>query len=165
MPIRYRIDPARRLVHLDLYGKLTADEIRDFRRSLDEEPGGAAVFDRLIDARGLSRDIDPAEIRRLADVVRTSDRGKEPSRRAVVMDDAPLTCTPETEIDEVRRMMLGRHARYMPVITQRMLMGVISFYDVAKAVVEGQDFENRMLKAYIRDWPVEDEQAAAQQQQ
>ena len=31
-----------------------------------------------------------------------------------VMDDHPLTCTPETEIDEVRRMMLGRHARYMP---------------------------------------------------
>ena len=34
-----------------------------------------------------------------------------------VMDDHPLTCTPETEIDEVRRMMLGRHARYMPVMT------------------------------------------------
>lgn len=81
-----------------------------------------------------------------------------------VMDDAPLTCTPETEIDEVRRMMLGRHARYMPVITQRTLMGVISFYDVAKAVVDGQDFENRMLKAYIRDWPVDestDEQTAS----
>jgi hypothetical protein len=23
--------------------------------------------------------------------------------------------------------------------------------------VEAQDFENRMLKAYIRDWPVEEE--------
>ena len=74
-----------------------------------------------------------------------------------VMDDHPLTCTPETEIDEVRRMMLGRHARYMPVLNGRTLMGVISFYDVAKAVVDSQDFENRMLKAYIRDWPVEDE--------
>jgi len=73
-----------------------------------------------------------------------------------VMDDHPLTCTPETEIDEVRRMMLGRHARYMPVLTQRTLMGVISFYDVAKAVVDSQDFENRMLKAYIRDWPVDE---------
>jgi CBS domain-containing protein len=73
-----------------------------------------------------------------------------------VMDDHPLTCTPETEIDEVRRMMLGRHARYLPVMSQRTLMGVISFYDVAKAVVDGQDFENRMLKAYIRDWPVEE---------
>ncbi len=73
-----------------------------------------------------------------------------------MMDDHPLTCTPETEIDEVRRMMLGRHARYMPVMSQRTLMGVISFYDVAKAVVDGQDFENRMLKAYIRDWPVDE---------
>ena len=72
------------------------------------------------------------------------------------MDDAPLTCTPETELDEVRRMMLERHARYMPVMSQRMLMGVISFYDVAKAVVDSQNFENKMLKAYIRDWPAEE---------
>ena len=72
-----------------------------------------------------------------------------------VMDDAPLTCTPGTELDEVRRMMLGRHARYMPVLTEKTLMGVVSFYDVAKAVVDSQDFENRMLKAYIRDWPAE----------
>lgn len=70
-----------------------------------------------------------------------------------VMDDAPLTCTLETEMDEVRRMMLDRHARYMPVMDKRMLMGVISFYDVAKAVVDSQNFENKMLKAYIRDWP------------
>ena len=74
-----------------------------------------------------------------------------------VMDDHPMTCTPETDIDEVRRMMLNRHARYMPVMTDKTLMGVISFYDVAKAVVDGQDFENRMLKAYIRDWPVEED--------
>jgi CBS domain-containing protein len=72
------------------------------------------------------------------------------------MDDSPLTCTSETELDEVRRMMLDRHARYMPVMNQRMLMGVISFYDVAKTVVDSQNFENKMLKAYIRDWPTED---------
>ena len=63
------------------------------------------------------------------------------------MDDGPLICTPETELDEVRRMMLERHARYMPVIEKQMLMGVISFYDVAKAVVDSQNFENKMLKA------------------
>ena len=77
-----------------------------------------------------------------------------------VMDDTPLTCTPETEIDEVRRMMLLRHARYMPVLDKRTLMGVISFFDVAKSVVDAQDFENRMLKAYIRDWP-EDQASGA----
>lgn len=79
------------------------------------------------------------------------------------MDDHPLTCTTETELDEVRRMMLERHARYMPVMDKRMLMGVISFYDVAKTVVDSQNFENRMLKAYIRDWPAsEDSQPTAQ---
>ena len=77
------------------------------------------------------------------------------------MDDHPLTCTTETDMDEVRRMLLDRHARYMPVMDKRMLMGVISFYDVAKAVVDSQNFENQMLKAYIRDWPAEDETPAA----
>jgi len=73
------------------------------------------------------------------------------------MDAQPLTCTPETEIDDVRRMMLDHHARYLPVMDGKVLMGVISFYDVAKAVVDSQNFENKMLKAYIRDWPAEDE--------
>ena len=73
------------------------------------------------------------------------------------MDNGPLTCTMETELDEVRRMMLDRHARYMPVIDKMMLMGVISFYDVAKSVVDSQNFENKMLKAYIRDWPAGEE--------
>ena len=72
-------------------------------------------------------------------------------RAAMVTD--PLICTPETDLDEVRRMMLEQHARYMPVMDGMVLMGVISFYDVAKTVVDSQNFENKMLKAYIRDWP------------
>jgi CBS domain-containing protein len=74
------------------------------------------------------------------------------------MDDHPITITPDTDINEVRRLMLERHARYVPVVEAKTLLGVISFYDVAKAVFEAQSFENRMLKAYIRDWPsAEDE--------
>jgi CBS domain-containing protein len=73
-----------------------------------------------------------------------------------VMDDAPLTVTPETDVNEVRRLMLERHTRYLPVLDGRTLLGLISFYDVAKAVLEEQSFENRMLKAYIRDWPAEE---------
>lgn len=98
-------------------------------------------------------------------VVRTKGKLEDATVRSV-MDDCPLTCTPATPIDEVRRMMLQRHARYMPILDHRTLMGVISFYDVAKAVVDSQDFENRMLKAYIRDWPAEEEgvaEAAPQQ--
>ena len=76
-----------------------------------------------------------------------------------VMDSGPLICTPATELDEVRRMMLSHHARYLPVIEGGELVGVIGFHDVAKAVVESQDFENGLLKAYIRDWPAEDGQS------
>jgi CBS domain-containing protein len=71
------------------------------------------------------------------------------------MDDHPITITPDTEVNEVRRLMLERHARYVPVVNAKTLLGVISFYDVAKAVFEAQSFENKMLKAYIRDWPAE----------
>jgi CBS domain-containing protein len=71
------------------------------------------------------------------------------------MDDSPITVTPDTEVNEVRRIMLEKHARYLPVMNAKTLLGVISFYDVAKAVLEAQSFENRMLKAYIRDWPAE----------
>jgi CBS domain-containing protein len=49
--------------------------------------------------------------------------------------------------------MLERHVRYLPVLDGQTLVGVISFYDVAKAVLEEQGLENQMLKAYIRDWP------------
>ena len=70
-----------------------------------------------------------------------------------VMDAKPAYCRPDTELEQVRPMMLERHTRYMPVMDGPMLMGVISFYDVAKAVVDSQNFENKMLKAYIRDWP------------
>jgi CBS domain-containing protein len=79
------------------------------------------------------------------------------ARVRTMMDSAPLTITPDTEINEVRRLMLERHARYLPVLDGRTIAGVISFYDVAKAVLEEQSFENRMLKAYIRDWPEPEE--------
>jgi hypothetical protein len=35
------------------------------------------------------------------------------------------------------------------------LLGVISFYDLAQAIAAAQKFENSMLKAYIRDWPAD----------
>lgn len=71
------------------------------------------------------------------------------------MDDHPITITPDTEVNEVRRLMLEKHARYVPIVNAKTLLGVMSFYDVAKAVFEAQSFENKMLKAYIRDWPAE----------
>lgn len=76
-----------------------------------------------------------------------------------IMDDAPVSVTPNTSAEEVQRLMLEKHARYIPVMDGNMLMGVISFYDMAQAIVNAQRFENNMLKAYIRDWPMDEEGA------
>ncbi|NYT64970.1 CBS domain-containing protein [Alcaligenaceae bacterium] len=78
-----------------------------------------------------------------------------------IMDDAPVSVSPNTSADEVQRLMLEKHARYMPVMDGPTLMGVISFYDMARAIVDAQKFENSMLKAYIRDWPSDTEADAA----
>ncbi|MBC7204713.1 MAG: CBS domain-containing protein [Pusillimonas sp.] len=72
-----------------------------------------------------------------------------------IMDDAPVSVTPNTSAEEVQRLMLDKHVRYMPVMDGPVLLGVISFYDMAQAIVAAQRFENNMLKAYIRDWPTE----------
>jgi len=64
---------------------------------------------------------------------------------------------PDTDVMELRRMMLDEHARYLPVLDGTTLLGVVSFYDVARAVLEEQSYENRMLKAYIRDWPEQEQ--------
>ena len=93
--------------------------------------------------------------REVMNAIHANGGGVGPNTVRKHMDDHPITVTADTEINEVRRLMLERHARYVPVMDARTLLGIISFYDVAKAVVEAQSFENKMLKAYIRDWPAE----------
>ncbi|MBU1236130.1 MAG: CBS domain-containing protein [Gammaproteobacteria bacterium] len=75
---------------------------------------------------------------------------------AEVMVRNPLVGRPEMEVDELRRLMVEQHMRYLPIMDGQTLMGVISFHDVARAVLEEQGFENRMLKAYINDSPQEE---------
>jgi CBS domain-containing protein len=70
-----------------------------------------------------------------------------------IMVRDPVTATPEMEVNDLRRTMLESGARYLPVMHDGRLLGVISFRDVAKAVLEEQDFENKMLKGYIKNWP------------
>ena len=63
----------------------------------------------------------------------------------------PEVIGPDAEVDDLRRVMLDKHTRYMPVVDGGAVIGVLSFHDVAKAVLEEQAFENRMLKGYISD--------------
>ena len=75
---------------------------------------------------------------------------RDGSLGAVTVDEIyerdPLTATPDLDVMELRRVMLERHARYVPVMDGGTLLGVVSFHDVAKAVYEEQSFENQMLQ-------------------
>ncbi|MDH4396462.1 MAG: CBS domain-containing protein [Limnobacter sp.] len=73
-----------------------------------------------------------------------------------VMNPSPARAGLNMEVDALRKLMLENHQRYLPVVDGETLCGVISFHDVAKAVLEEQSFENKMLKGYIRDWPIEE---------
>jgi CBS domain-containing protein len=70
-----------------------------------------------------------------------------------VMVANPVTAYPDMEVNDLRHLMIDKHSRYLPVMDGNTLMGVISFLDVAKAVLEEQSFENKMLKSYIKNWP------------
>jgi CBS domain-containing protein len=73
-----------------------------------------------------------------------------------VMVKEPITGNPADSVEHLREVMLNNHIRYLPVTDGSQLLGVISFHDVAKAVIKQTNFENRLLKRYIKNWP-EDE--------
>ena len=74
-----------------------------------------------------------------------------------VMLKDPVQVTSTTEVNELRQMMIESRSRYMPVVDDGTLLSVISLHDVAKAVFEEQNFENKMLKNFIKNWPDEKE--------
>jgi CBS domain-containing protein len=69
------------------------------------------------------------------------------------MDRNPPTTDPDMDVDELRRIMVDTHTRYVPVMEGDTIVGIVSFHDVAKAVLEERNMENKLLKAYIKDWP------------
>jgi CBS domain-containing protein len=81
------------------------------------------------------------------------------ARAGDVMNAAPITGAPSDTVEQARETMTANHVRYLPILEQGRLLGVISFHDIAKAVIKQTDFENRLLKRYIRHWPEEQDKS------
>ena len=71
---------------------------------------------------------------------------------AVMVRD-PICGNPGDSIEHLRELMTHNHIRYLPVREGDALLGVISFHDIAKAVIRETSFENRLLKRFIKNWP------------
>lgn len=76
-----------------------------------------------------------------------------------VMVKDPICGHPDDMIDRLREVMTQNHVRYLPIEDGEQLLGVISFHDVAKAVIKETSFENRLLKRYLENWPEAEETA------
>lgn len=129
----------------------------------DEDIGSVVVHDG-------ARLVGMVTFREVNRVLAQRQKGQLPPPTALVGDlrvgevmvHDPFTVSVDTDLQELRAMMIQRHQRYVPVLDGDVLAGVLSFHDVARAVHEEQSFENRMLKAYISDWPAEPDQALRQ---
>ena len=77
------------------------------------------------------------------------NRGLADVRARDVMVSDPICGNPSDTIDELRELMTRHHVRYLPVREGEKLLGIVSFHDVAKAVITETSMENRLLKRYI----------------
>lgn len=72
-----------------------------------------------------------------------------------IMVRKPVVADPEDSMDEMRAVMTDQHVRYLPIVHDRKLLGILSFHDVARAALKLANYENKLLKQYIRNWPEE----------
>lgn len=70
-----------------------------------------------------------------------------------LMEKEPILCNPEDSVDYARDVLTKSRLSHLVVMDNNELLGVISFHDVAKACLKQANFENSLLKRYIRNWP------------
>ena len=75
---------------------------------------------------------------------------------AEVMVRDPVYARPDDTVDQMRTVMTEQHIRYLPIKGDGVLLGVLSFHDVARAALKAASLENRALKEYIKNWPEPD---------
>jgi CBS domain-containing protein len=71
------------------------------------------------------------------------------SRVADLMTRDVITCTPDTEVDEVRKLMTEGRFRHVPVLEDGKLAGIISVGDVVKLRLDELEAEAGALRSYI----------------
>jgi len=70
-----------------------------------------------------------------------------------VMEKEPLVATPDDTVDYARDAMTKSHTSHLLILEGTQLSGVMSFHDVARACLKEANFENALLKRYIKHWP------------
>lgn len=86
------------------------------------------------------------------DIVRTLDSNTHnwyEMKVKDVMTHQVLVVEPEDELEYVEQIMTQNRCRHVPVIHNKVLIGLISIGDVVKALSNETNVENKYLKDYI----------------
>lgn len=80
---------------------------------------------------------------------------------AEIMAPELVTCHGDCTLGDAMDLMTSREAgkriRHLPVVAEDgRLLGIISVGDIVKTIIRETEFENKLLKNYIRNWPEED---------
>lgn len=70
-----------------------------------------------------------------------------------LMEKEPVIGNPDDSVDYARDVLTKSRLSHLVVMDNNQLLGVISFHDVAKACLKKANYENTLLKRYIRNWP------------
>lgn len=82
------------------------------------------------------------------------------TRISDIMGPNLVACNINDSIKDAMALMFenqtGRRVRHLPVLDDGKLVGLVSNGDLLGRMVEEAEFENRVMKNYIQNWPEED---------
>ncbi|ETK36675.1 CBS domain-containing protein [Microbispora corallina] len=66
-----------------------------------------------------------------------------------IMTSEVRTCSPDANVEELRRTMTNHRVRHVPVVRDGRLVGIVSIGDVVKSAIEELETEKEALVGYL----------------
>ncbi len=77
-----------------------------------------------------------------------------------LMAEQMVACVSSDSVDDVMHLMnhnvTGRRIRHIPVVDDGELIGMVTLGDIIEALLTEREFENNLLRNYIKNWPEEE---------
>lgn len=74
-----------------------------------------------------------------------------------VMNTDVFTASINETLEEVMANMTEHRIRHIPILEAGKVAGMLSIGDIINASLDEKDFQNKLLKRYIKSWPEEEE--------
>ena len=78
-----------------------------------------------------------------------SDLLRKPVRE--LMTEKVITCTPGDRVESIAAVMVSKHVRHLPVVTNNKLVGIVSIRDVLRLHLEAVQSDADAMRDYIQE--------------